>query len=397
MGKGIVGERGHRDRRAKEKHKNISKRQADRERRVKEFEKSKAKDEKVAHKKREFELKKLQKKKGLVDKREELKKRAEAIRQGKNPDLQTNDWEDVDEHEKDVFDKDGYFDVLESEAAISKHDQTILQSFQKPASSGPSAVQKEASGQGGLTLAELIMQKMSAGTIEENQPDTNAVNVMDPKVVAAYKKLGVVLKSYRSGKLPKAFKVIPLCANWEELLFLTQPENWSPHATLEATKIFASNLNTRLAQRFYYYVLLPNVRKNIETYKKLNCHLYMAVKKAIFKVSAFFKGFLLPLAEDATAREAVIIGSILAKMSINNLDSAAAIIKLTQMPYQVGNGFFLKTLLQKKYALPTQVITALLRFFFQFSKGGKTFEEDDSMSDDEPEQTGAEQLPVMWH
>lgn len=62
---------------------------------------------------------------------------------------------------------------------------------------------------------------MSAGTIEENQPDTNAVNVMDPKVVAAYKKLGVVLKSYRSGKLPKAFKVIPLCANWEELLFLT--------------------------------------------------------------------------------------------------------------------------------------------------------------------------------
>jgi essential nuclear protein 1 len=55
----------------------------------------------------------------------------------------------------------------------------------------------------------------------------------------------------------------------------------------------------------------------------------MAVKKSIFKTSAFFKGFLLPLAEDATAREAVIIGSILAKMSINNLDSAAAIIKLT--------------------------------------------------------------------
>ena len=103
----------------------------------------------------------------------------------------------------------------------------------------------------------------------------------------------------------------------------------------------------------------------------------MAVKKAIFKTSAFFKGFLLPLAEDANSREAVIIGSILAKMSINNLDSAAAIIKLTQMPYAVGNGFFLKTLLQKKYALPTIVITSLLKFFFQFSKGGKTFEQDD--------------------
>ena len=315
MGKGIDNGRGHRDRRAKEKHKNISKKQADYQRKAKEFEKSKAKEVKVREKQREFELKKLQKKKGLVDKREEIKKRADLIRQGKNPDLETNDWEDVDEHEKDVFDKDGYFDVQETEAAISKSDQTILQSFQKaPSHTGPSAVQKEASGQGGLTLADLIMQKMSAGNIEEDKK-TDAVNVLDPKIVAAYKKLGVVLKSYRSGKLPRAFKVIPQCANWEELLFLTQPEQWSPHASLYATKMFASNLNTRLAQRFYYYILLPNVRSNIETYKKLNCHLYMAVKKAIFKTSAFFKGFLLPLAEDANSRESVIIGAFLQRLA----------------------------------------------------------------------------------
>ena len=76
----------------------------------------------------------------------------------------------------------------------------------------------------------------------------------------------------------------------------------------------------------------------------------MAIKKAIFKTSAFFKGFLLPLAEDATAREAVIIGSILAKMSINNLDSAAALMKLLEMPYLVGRGYFIKTILAKRYA-----------------------------------------------
>jgi len=108
-----------------------------------------------------------------------------------------------------------------------------------------------------------------------------------------------------------------------------------------------------MAQRFYSLVLLENVRANIAKFKKLNCHLYNAVKKSIFKTSAFFRGFLLPLAEDATAREAVIIGSILAKMSINNLDAAAAIMKLTHMNYEVGNGFFIKTLLAKKYALPT--------------------------------------------
>ena len=178
----------------------------------------------------------------------------------------------------------------------------------------------------GRSLADLIMQKLSAGDFQDgNKMDeeekeggvmrgTNfGVEKMDPKVIATYKKLGVVMKTYRSGKLPKAFKVIPMVANWEELLFLTQPYSWSPHATYEATKIFASNLNGKMVQRFYSLVLLENVRDNIFKFKKLNCHLYNAVKKAIFKTSAFFRGFLLPLAENATAREAVIIGSILAK------------------------------------------------------------------------------------
>ncbi len=75
------------------------------------------------------------------------------------------------------------------------------------------------------------------------------------------------------------------------------------------------------------------MRDNIAVFKKLAVQLYMAIKKSLFKTSAFFKGFLLPLAEDATAREAIIVGSILAKMSINNLDSAAAIMKILEMPY----------------------------------------------------------------
>ena len=108
-----------------------------------------------------------------------------------------------------------------------------------------------------------------------------------------------------------------------------------------------------MAQRFYSLVLLPAVRENIAQFKKLAVQLYMAIKKSIFKTSAFFKGFLLPLAEGASAREAVIVGSILAKMSINNLDSAAAMMKLLEMPYQVGSGYFLKTMIAKRYALPT--------------------------------------------
>ena len=86
---------------------------------------------------------------------------------------------------------------------------------------------------------------------------------LDPKAVQAYRKVGVVMRSFKSGKLPKAFKIIPQTANWEELLILTNPDFWSAHSHLEATKIFCSQLSEQKTQRFYNLVLLPGVQKNI--------------------------------------------------------------------------------------------------------------------------------------
>ena len=65
----------------------------------------------------------------------------------------------------------------------------------------------------------------------------------------------------------------------------------------QATRLFASNFNPKLAQRFYNLVLLPRVRDDLSEYKRLNFHLFMALKKAIFKPAAFFKGILLPICE----------------------------------------------------------------------------------------------------
>ena len=86
----------------------------------------------------------------------------------------------------------------------------------------------------GRSLADLILQKLSAGDFQDGAEMDAAAEIsgkavvehgerLDPKIVATYKKLGIVMKTYRSGKLPKAFKIIPYVANWEELLFLTQP------------------------------------------------------------------------------------------------------------------------------------------------------------------------------
>ena len=33
--------------------------------------------------------------------------------------------------------------------------------------------------------------------------------------------------------MPKAFKVIPNLQNWEEILYLTEPESWTPHAVYQ--------------------------------------------------------------------------------------------------------------------------------------------------------------------
>ena len=146
-----------------------------------------------------------------------------------------------------------------------------------------------------------------------------------------------------------------------------------------------------MAQRFFSIILLPAVQDNIATYKKLNYHLYMAVKKAMFKVGAFFKGFLLPLAETASTREAVIIGSILQKMSINALDVAAALIKMTTSEYRLGNGYFIKVLLSKRYSLPTMVLDALVNYMCKTGMQEVADEEDEGMESEVTE------MPVMWH
>lgn len=151
------------------------------------------------------------KKNGLAERRIEAQKALDR-KYGGEGDV----WEDVDEHEKDVFDKDGYFDVLDKDAQIEAGDLDLLMKFQNK--------NKKANDEG-KNLADLIMAKMEAGDYEteSNLNTSKAAPLLDEKVLDAYKKLGVVLKTYRSGKLPKAFKVIPMVSNWEELLFLTQP------------------------------------------------------------------------------------------------------------------------------------------------------------------------------
>ncbi|KAE8623454.1 hypothetical protein XENTR_v10005614 [Xenopus tropicalis] len=234
------------------------------------------------------------------------------------------------------------------------------------------------------TLADIIMEKI---TEKQTEVETMMSEVsgrpmpqLDPRVLEVYKGVKEVLSSYRSGKLPKAFKIVPALSNWEQILYITEPETWTAAAMYQATRIFSSNLSERMAQRYYNLVLLPRVRDDIAEYKRLNFHLYMALKKALFKPGAWFKGILIPLCESGTCtlREAVIIGSIITKCSIPVLHSSAAMLKIAEMEYNGANSIFLRLLIDKKYALPFRVLDALVFHFLAFRSDKRT-------------------LPVLWH
>lgn len=59
--------------------------------------------------------------------------------------------------------------------------------------------------------------------VETQFSDAGSMKVqdIDPRVKEMYEGVRDVLRKYRSGKLPKAFKIIPNLRNWEQILYIT--------------------------------------------------------------------------------------------------------------------------------------------------------------------------------
>ncbi|KXS17083.1 Bystin-domain-containing protein [Gonapodya prolifera JEL478] len=300
--------------------------------------------------------------------------------------VKDDDDDEEDDAALDFQNREEYEAYLETN--LDPSDLRALHSFM-PSSSSPFATGANASpahahAQRGQTLADVIMAKLKQRDADLQDRDARVALErppgMNPKIVEVYSKIAHLLSRHRSGSLPKAFKIIPSFADWEEILYLTKPTEWSPMAVYQATRVFVSNLRGDMAQRFFNLVLLDHVRADISENKKLNYHLYMALKKALFKPAAFFKGILLPLLEDGTCtlKEAAIIGSVLSKVSIPVLHSAACMLKIAEMDYTGPTSVFIRILLDKKYALPYRVLDALVFHFLRFKSDARV-------------------MPVLWH
>lgn len=291
---------------------------------------------------------------------------------GKDGESEESSDEEVDEtHAAVPQNVDKVVKEFEDELNLAEEDKKVLEHF----------MNKDALPQ--RKLADLFRDKITEKQTEiKTQVDASSVQTVNlsPEVQEMCAQVGKVLAKYRSGPLPKMFKVIPKMRSWEELVYLTNPDKWSAAAMYQAVRIFVSNLKEAMAQRFFNLVLLPRVRDDISFYKRLNYHLYQALCKALFKPAAFFKGVLLPLcmSGNCTLREAVIVGSVLAKNHIPILHSAAAILKIAEMDYTGPNSIFLRIFFDKKYALPYRVIDACVYHYLKFEHDRRD-------------------LPVLWH
>ncbi|EDO19309.1 hypothetical protein Kpol_1036p54 [Vanderwaltozyma polyspora DSM 70294] len=311
-----------------------------------------------------------------------------------------DDNDDDEEYDENISDFDPEGEYLEEEeelVEIDEDDAAMFEQYFKKSSDYNSV-------SGSYNLADKIMASIRE---KESQMQFSENNSQDPtfsasglrtgegvalpeKVIRAYTTIGTILKTWTHGKLPKLFKVIPSLKNWQDVLYVTNPEEWSPHVVYEATKLFVSNMQAKEAQKFINLVLLERFRANIEDTEDhtLNYHIYRALKKSLYKPSAFFKGFLFPLVEmGCNIREATIAGSVLAKISVPVLHSSAALSYLLRLPFSPATTVFIRILLDKKYALPYQTVDECVYYFMRFR-----ILDDGSNGDD-----ATRVLPVVWH
>lgn len=193
------------------------------------------------------------------------------------------------------------------------------------------------------------------------------------------KELKNVLWNYKSGKFPKLFKSLIEQKSWESILLDTTVKNWSYNSYYELNNLF---LKSQKLSQWIDVFLLPAARGDIDKTKKLNYHLYQALKDILhYKPSIYFKHIIIPVCEvdKSSVREIVIFTSLIAHKPVPVAQSAAALLKILTLPYSPVNCVVIRVLVDKKYALPVQVVTAVVDFYATFTKNKYQ-----------------EKMPVLW-
>lgn len=112
---------------------------------------------------------------------------------------------DSESEEEDTLEPDTFYENIE----INEEDERAMEMFM----SDNAAPRR--------TLGDILAERMTE--VKSHFTDDGSVKMqdLDPRVEQMYQGVRDVLRKYRSGKLPKAFKIIPNLRNWEQILYIT--------------------------------------------------------------------------------------------------------------------------------------------------------------------------------
>lgn len=208
-------------------------------------------------------------------------------------------------------------------------------------------------------------------------------HVSNPEVVEIYQKLGVLLRNYKSGKLPKAINVVASqnIPDWFELLEYSQPDNWSVNAIKEVTTLFAQTANEARCLKFYRDILLEYIRNILDDNKKLPRNIWATLQTAARRSKPFVLGIMKPLATEGqcTPKDARVISQLVTRVKLpNDLVNSFLIWLCEGKEISLTRTIFVIRFVQKGKVLAIRAVDAVFGYFMQFA--GVT-----------------EQQPVIWH
>jgi essential nuclear protein 1 len=93
-----------------------------------------------------------------------------------------------------------------------------------------------------LRMAGELDARIESKNVQIKNDEIKADFTKDPKVQQVYGDIAALFAKYRSGKVPQAFRILALADQWENLMDLTKPENWTPHAMWAVTKTFTTEM-----------------------------------------------------------------------------------------------------------------------------------------------------------
>ena len=189
---------------------------------------------------------------------------------------------------------------------------------------------------------------------------------------------------------------------------ISNPANWTPHAVEKGTQIFIC-AQREVAQAYLENVLLERFRDDVRESQKVNVHIFKAVEKALYRADAFFMGFLFPLvfSGTCTVKEAKVVSSVLKRNRIPAIPAAVALEKMCEVAAEEASqtnelgsasNMFIRALIEKRYALPYQVVDSLVFHFLRMrSADPAAIRPGDSKEEVDSKAGVRSRLPIVWH